>query len=179
VRPWESSYHQNRTGESNEANGQSTLKDQPTRHGLPPTRIGSKPAEQLRISGGESMGGQFLPTHPLQRRAIERLRFTGGNLTEKESQVYCLVTIGVRHALEQYTDADFNAKFLAQFALQAFLEGFARLAFATGEFPQAAQMVARMSLSDEQLAGTEDQAGGNFNCSSRVEGGGSNARATF
>jgi hypothetical protein len=147
--PWQFSYHQNRTGESNEAAAQSKFEYRLSRHGLPPVRIGGEPAEQLRIGGGESMGRQFLPAHPLQRRTVERLRFTGGKLTEKKLQVNCFVTIGVRHALEQFTHADFNAKLLAQFALQALPESFARLAFATGEFPQAAQMVAGMPLGDE------------------------------
>ncbi len=130
---------------------------------MPPVRIGGEPAEQLSIRSGESMGRQFLPAHPLQRRAIEQLRFTGGKLTEKKLQVNCLVSIGVRHALEQFAHTDFNAKFLAQFALQALPGSFARLAFTTGEFPQAAQVVTCMPLSDEQQPGTKDQASGDLN----------------
>ena len=58
----------------------------------------------------------------------------------------------------QAADFRLDAQFLGQFAMQALLEGFARLAFPAGKFPQAAQVRLRLPLGDEQLALAKDQA---------------------
>ena len=42
--------------------------------------------------------------------------------------------------LKQFADGNFHAEFLADFADEALLKSFARLAFAAGKFPQPAEM---------------------------------------
>ena len=52
-----------------------------------------------------------------------------------------------------------NAQFLAKFPNEAIFKGFARLAFASGELPQASQVTTFEALSDENLLLVENQAG--------------------
>ena len=52
----------------------------------------------------------------------------------------------------------FNAQFLGQFAPETLLETFARLQFAAGKFPQAAQVGLRQPPGDEQLPASKNQA---------------------
>ncbi len=47
---------------------------------------------------------------------------------------------------KQFTDLDFNAKFFAQFADKALLEGFARFALAAGKFPKPAEVRVRRAV---------------------------------
>jgi hypothetical protein len=42
--------------------------------------------------------------------------------------------------LKQFADGNFHAEFLADFADEALLEGFVRLALAAGKFPQSAEV---------------------------------------
>ena len=65
--------------------------------------------------------------------------------------------------LEQFTDGNFHAEFLADFPDKTLLEGFARLAFAAGKFPKTAQMGIRVPLSDEQFAVAEDERSADLN----------------
>ena len=76
-------------------------------------------------------------------------------------QVDGFLRIGVGDGFKEFADGDGHAQFLADFADQALLEGFARLAFAAGKFPQSAQMGPGVTPGDEQFALVEDQGGGN------------------
>ena len=55
---------------------------------------------------------------------------------------------------------NFDSQFFAQFPGQAGFKGFVGLALATGEFPQSAQVRIGVALGDQQLAVSENQAGG-------------------
>ena len=70
--------------------------------------------------------------------------------------------IVVANFLEQFADGNFHAQLLADFADEALLKGFARLAFAAGKFPQSAEMRIGMALRDEQFAVAEDERGADF-----------------
>ena len=80
---------------------------------------------------------------------------------DEKFQVDGLFRVGVGDLFKQFADGDLDAQFLAQFADQALLEGFVRLAFAAGKFPKPAQMRIRVALGDEQFAVAENQRGGN------------------
>jgi hypothetical protein len=69
------------------------------------------------------------------------------------------------------SDFDFDPQFFVEFALQAILEGLAGVAFAAGELPEAAEVVAMASLREEELSVAEDQAGSDFNDSFHGRGG--------
>jgi len=79
---------------------------------------------------------------------------------------------------EQLANADLDSQFLPQFPHEALLERFALLALATGKFPQTAEMRIRVALCDQHLSVAENQAGGDVNDLSRVEGRGSRARGS-
>jgi len=108
------------------------------------------------------MGGKFGALNPLDCRAIDRLRLTVWQVAEKKLQQDGAFGICVFHGLEQCSDDDFDAKFLAQLADKALLEGFARLTFAARKFPQAAEVRSGVTLGNEQFSRTKDQAGADF-----------------
>ena len=60
---------------------------------------------------------------------------------------------------ERPAKRNLNAQFLAKFPKEAIFKGFARLAFASGELPQASQVTTFKALSDEDLLLVENQAG--------------------
>ena len=60
---------------------------------------------------------------------------------------------------ERPAKRNLNAQFLAKFPNEAIFKGFARLAFASGELPQASQVTTLKALSDEDLLLVENQAG--------------------
>ena len=140
-----------------------------SRAGLPPefsSRL--KLLQQPRVSRGKIVGGQFVMIDPFYCGAIERLGFALGQPAEEEIQQHRPLGVSVRDGLKQCSDNDFDAEFFPQFTDKALLEGFARFAFATGKFPQAAQMRIGVALRDEQLAGTEDQARADLNRGTRA-----------
>ena len=102
------------------------------------------------------MGREFGLTHPFERGAAKRLRFAGSQAAEEEPQMDGEVLVIVREALEQFAHAHVHAQFLAQFAREALLEGFAGVPFAAGEFPQPPQMICGAALCDQQLAFAKD-----------------------
>ena len=73
-----------------------------------------------------------------------------------------LFRVGVGDFFKQFADGNLDAKFLADFADEALLEGFARLAFAAGKFPKPAEMGFCMALGDEKFAVAENQRGADF-----------------
>ncbi len=109
------------------------------------------------------MVGKLRAVNPLYRGAIQRLRFAGKKFAYEEFQVDRFFGIGVSDFLEQFPYGNLHAQFLVDFADETLLETFASLAFAPGEFPKAAEVRLRVALRDEQLAGTKNQRGGNFN----------------
>src|SRR5262245_52502117 len=58
---------------------------------------------------------------------------------------------------EENPDLDFDPEFLAQFARQTRFPALARLAFATRELPEPAEMRARRALGDQELSIQEHQ----------------------
>jgi hypothetical protein len=59
-------------------------------------------------------------------------------------------------------DGHVDTEFFAEFADEAVFEGFVGFDFATGEFPEEAEVIAGAALGDEELASAEDQAGGDI-----------------
>ena len=108
------------------------------------------------------MRGEFILRHPFASRAIERLRFAARQAAKKKSQVNRLLRIRVGDALKQFANLHVHTKFLTQFADEALLGSFVWLAFATGKFPQPAEMRSCVTLRDEKFSGTEDQTGADF-----------------
>lgn len=108
------------------------------------------------------MVGEFDMINPLDCGAIDRLRFTVRQATEKKLQQDGAFGISVFHRRKQFPDDDFDAKFLAQLADKTLHEVFARLTFTTGKFPQTTEMRSGVTLGDEQFARTKDETGANF-----------------
>ena len=123
--------------------------------------------QQSRVGGGKFMRGQLRFLNPFQSGAIQRLRFAGKQFAAKKFQVDGLFGIVVPDFLEQFANGNLRAQFLADFADEALLKGFARLAFAAGKFPKSTKVRLRVALRDEQLAGAENQSSRNFNGSVR------------
>ena len=96
------------------------------------------------------------------------MRFARWQEAEKEFQQHRAFGISVRDGIEQLADNDIHTEFFAKFAGETLLKGFSCLAFASGKFPQPAEMRIRMALCDEEFAGAEDEAGADFNDSRRV-----------
>ena len=90
------------------------------------------------------------------------MRLAVQQAADKKFQVDGFLRIGVGDGLKEFADGDFHAEFLADFADEALLEGFARLAFAAGKFPQPAEMRLGVAPGDEQFAVAENEGGGNF-----------------
>ena len=81
-------------------------------------------------------------------------------MEEAEADGFFGVSVG--DFFDLVSDGDFDAEFFAEFADEAVLESFAELDFAAGEFPEAAEVIAGAALGDEELAGAEDEAGGDI-----------------
>jgi hypothetical protein len=94
----------------------------------------------VRVSGGELMNREFRFANPFYRRAAEGLRLTRKHATSEEFQANPFVSVDVGDVLQQALNGRFNAQFFTKFTDQAFLEGFVRLAFTAGKFPQAAEV---------------------------------------
>ena len=118
--------------------------------------------QQTGIRSGKFVRRQFVTGYPFQRCAADRLRLTLTQPTEKEFQANGFFRVRMGYVFEQRTDFNLNTQFLVKFAGEATVEGFARFALATGEFPQAAEMSISVTLGDEEFAGTEDQASADF-----------------
>ena len=109
------------------------------------------------------MHSESLLRHPFDSGTIQRLRFTLRESAQEKFQQHGAFGIGMLDRIEQFSNHDLDAQFFTKLAPEALLEGFARFAFATGEFPQAAEMRGGVALGDEQLTGAEDEAGADFN----------------
>ena len=118
--------------------------------------------QQSRVGGGKFMRGQLRFLNPFQSGAIQRLRFAGKQFAAKKFQVDGLFGIVVPDFLEQFANGNLRAQFLADFADEALLKAFARLAFAAGKFPQPAEMRICVTLRDEEFAFAENQSRRNF-----------------
>jgi hypothetical protein len=80
----------------------------------------------------------------------------------EEAQMNRHFRVAVRDGFDQFTRFHFNPQFFHQLPAETVLKGFAWLALAAREFPQAAQMPARRPLRDKESALTEDKARGDF-----------------
>ena len=63
---------------------------------------------------------------------------------------------------DKFHDIDLYPKFLHQLAFETLLIGLIGVAFSAGKFPEAAQVILRAALGDEEQAATENKAGRNF-----------------
>jgi hypothetical protein len=70
--------------------------------------------------------------------------------------------VGVGDVLKQFAGGDLHAEFLVDFAGEALLKCFARLAFAAGKLPKSAEMGFRMALGDQNFTIAENQRGADF-----------------
>ena len=100
---------------------------------------------------------------------MQRTRLVLQPLTEKEFQENRFLRIVVPERFNKFTDADFNAQFLPQFAPQAFLKALGWLAFATGKFPETAAVSAGKPLGDKKLAVPKNQTRRDFNHSGTLD----------
>ena len=132
--------------------------------------------EQLGIGGGKVELREFLTAHPAQISAVNRLRLMRQPAAAEELQVDGFLRVGVRDGLDEFEHFNVAAEFLAQLTAKALLEGFARLAFTAGKFPQPAKMRIGVTLRDEEFAGAEDETGGDFNLNSNFQSPISNVR---
>jgi hypothetical protein len=90
------------------------------------------------------------------------LGFAAGEGAVEEAEADSFFGVGVGDFFDLAADGDFDAEFFAEFAGEAVFEGFTRLEFAAGEFPEATEVIAGAALGDEKLAGAEDEAGGDI-----------------
>jgi hypothetical protein len=118
--------------------------------------------QQLRVSGREMELREFVARYPAHRRTVNRLRLVRQPAATVKAQMDGLLGIGVRDGFDEFKHLNLATKFLAQFAAEALLEGFARFTFATRKFPEPAEVRIRVALGDEQFAVSEDQAGSHF-----------------
>ena len=95
--------------------------------------------------------------------AVDGLRFAGLEGALEEAEADGFFGIGVGDFFDLVTDGDLDADFFAEFADEAVFEGFVGLDFAAGEFPEEAEVIAGAALGDKELAGAENQAGGDIN----------------
>lgn len=100
--------------------------------------------QELRIGLREGVARQFPRENPFEFGAADRLRSAAHPLALEKFQVYCFLAVRVGDFFEQRAGGDFHPQFLSNLADQALLKRFARLPFAAGKFPKAAQM--RMGL---------------------------------
>lgn len=109
------------------------------------------------------MVAQFRFADPLDGGTTKRTWFAVFDLAEEKFQVDGFLRVIMRDALEQFSYPNTNAEFFHQLARETLLEGFARLAFAPGEFPKPAQVRVSVALCDEEFARAENQTGGDIN----------------
>lgn len=108
------------------------------------------------------MRGQFGGVDPFDSGAIQGLRFARDEAASVEFQVHGLRGVGVREFGDERANGHFDAQFLAEFAHERLLKGFAKLTFAAGEFPQPAKVRIRAASGDKKFSGAEDETGADF-----------------
>ena len=86
-----------------------------------------------------------------------------------KSQAHRFFRVMVNNGVEDLTHFNFNSQLLLQFAPQTLLERFVWVPFAARKLPQAAEVILWATLRDEQFAIAKNEAGGDFDGSSRYE----------
>lgn len=127
--------------------------------GSPEPVLVPQPVQQSGIGGREIKSRQFLATDPTQRRTAQGPGLMPPPRTSKEPKVYGLLRVLVGKGLDEVVKGHLDAEFFLQFAVQTFLEGLIRPAFAPGKFPESTQMPIVGTLSDEQSALAKHQTG--------------------
>ena len=69
----------------------------------------------------------------------------------------------MREGYENFANLNLDAQFFHQFAVEAVLVGFGRLALAAGKLPESAEMIVQAALGDEHAAFAENNTSGHFN----------------
>ena len=125
--------------------------------------IGLEALDQLRVGGGEFVGGESFAGDPGEGVTMDGLGFAGDKIAVEEAEADSFFGIGVGDFFDLFSDGDFDGEFFAEFADEAVLEGLVGLNLTAGEFPEEAEVIVRAALGDKEFAGAEDQAGGNIN----------------
>lgn len=139
-------------------------------HSTPEFRAIAQFQEQPGVGSRERMIPQLFRTNPSNRLAADGSRFMVQEGTTEKSQLDGFLRIPMRDGFHQLAYAHLDTQFLPEFTPQAFLIRFPRLTFTAGKLPQPAQMVLGSSLSDEEFATAENQAGSNLDGCMRYEG---------
>lgn len=140
---------------------------------LPPEcRSVNQAPKQPLIGRGEIALDQALSRGPFVRGAANGSRLALGQAAQEEFQVNGFSGIVVSDLLERLAKRNLDVQFLAEFPNEAILKSLARLAFTTGEFPQASQVTAFGALGDEKFLLVKNQSCGdvdgfNGQCSCR------------
>jgi len=108
------------------------------------------------------MRGQLIERDPFHSRTIDRLRFAVWQTAHEKLQEDSPLWVSVSEFIEDLADLHRHAKLFLKLTHETSLERFARFAFAAGKFPKPAEMRVGVALRDEEFAGTEHQAGTDF-----------------
>jgi hypothetical protein len=103
---------------------------------------------------------QLLATDPVEIGAPQWLELALTPLAPVEIQPYGFFRIGMREALDEFTDQDFDPELLSQLTFQTLFKSFIALAFTPWKFPQPCQVCLGLPLRNQQFSVTEDQPGG-------------------
>ena len=124
--------------------------------------VGLKALDEFCVGGGELVRAEGFAGDPGEGVAVDWLGFAGDEGAVEEAEADGFFGIGVGDFFDLRADGDFDGEFFAEFADEAVFEGFSGFDFAAGEFPEEAEVVAGAPLGDEELAGAEDEAGGDI-----------------
>jgi hypothetical protein len=130
---------------------------------LPKFCIALQSLQQPRIRGRKFVLLELSGLDPRHGAAMNRSRFSAENRASEKFQVHRFFGVVMGDGVDEVADLDLEAEFLVQFAAKTFLETLARISFAAGKFPKAAQVRLRQSLGDEEFSLPKNQTGGNFN----------------
>ena len=116
---------------------------------LPPEcRSVNQAPKQPLVGRGEIALAQALSRSPFVRGAANGSRLALGQAAEEEFQMNGFPGVLVCDLLERLAKRNLDSQLLAEFANEALFETLSRLAFTTGELPQAAQVAGFGAFSD-------------------------------
>lgn len=118
--------------------------------------------KKLGVGGGEFVGAESFAGDPGEGVAVDGLGFAGDEGATEEAEADGFFGVGVGDFFDLAANGDLDAEFFAEFANEAMFEDFVGLDFAAGEFPEEAEVIAGAALGDEELAGAENEAGGDI-----------------
>ena len=112
-----------------------------------------KGMQQGKVSGGEVVVGELIPSDPGQFGVFESLRWCGcwGESADKGRHENLNPGVGVRDFGQSEKDVHLAAEFFLEFPMERLLSTFTRVDFAPWKFPQASEVFAGRSAGDEQF----------------------------